>query len=286
MAAYEHPQQALTPWDDSVASITQTLSATHLLSMPVAPSTMTTYVSSFDHNRVSQTLPTSRNASIVCPPPVGSLAPSLCGDGLESDGELGADYVPPSGDDEHYLSSQATSSREQKHKVCTNAKATSLTASPAHTSSSESGRSVTSSRSPGRARPYKRPVAFRNFQSEDAAGSFDELSDFRCPVAGCGRKQKNGRIPDLKRHILTHGHWLKPDKWTCCGVPTENAHLYGIEIEPGMTEEELIEVGACRFKGKLMIGGCLRSFARRDALKRHIDNEKLPCIGDMDSYAY
>jgi hypothetical protein len=33
-----------------------------------------------------------------------------------------------------------------------------------------------------------------------------------------------------------------------------------------------------------MIGGCRKTFARRDAARRHLDNPNLPYIGDMDTY--
>jgi hypothetical protein len=114
----------------------------------------------------------------------------------------------------------------------------------------------------------------------------DSESDFQCPAVGCDYVQKNQRIPDLKRHIVTHDRWMEPEKWTCCGVGMDRAHLYGRGIEEGMTEEEQIKAGAYMFKGQLMIGGCRKAFARRDALKRHVDNPNIPCVGHMDSYFY
>ena len=29
----------------------------------------------------------------------------------------------------------------------------------------------------------------------------------------------------------------------------------------------------------------MKTSARRDALKRHVDNPKIPCVGHMDSYS-
>ena len=66
----------------------------------------------------------------------------------------------------------------------------------------------------------------------------------------------------------------------------DRAHLYDTGIEEGMTEEEHIDAGAYTFGGQLMIGGCLKTFARRDALKRHVDNPSIACVGHMDSYHY
>ena len=64
------------------------------------------------------------------------------------------------------------------------------------------------------------------------------------------------------------------------------AHLYGKGIRLGMTDEERIEAGAYDFRGRLMIGGCMKTFARRDALKRHVDNPNFSCVGHMGSYSF
>jgi hypothetical protein len=109
-------------------------------------------------------------------------------------------------------------------------------------------------------------------------------SDFQCPVVGCNFVQKNQRIPDLKRHIETHGRWREPDKWICCGVGMDKAYSYGTGIQQGMTDKECIKAGAYVFRNRLMIGGCMKTFSRRDSLKRHVDNTKIPCVGDMESY--
>lgn len=66
----------------------------------------------------------------------------------------------------------------------------------------------------------------------------------------------------------------------------DRAHLYGKSIKQGMTYEECIAAGAYTFKGRLMIGGCMKTFSRRDSLKRHVDNPKFPCVGHMNSYNF
>jgi hypothetical protein len=289
MTIYEAPPPAPTPSDDSVASITQTLSATHLPPTPVDPSTMMTHAPYFDHGRDSQASPTLGNESVVSPSPTSSPASSPHCDSSGSDGEGDTGCVPPSDDDEEYRPTQTTPFQQQKKKRKVASKHKSLRrakSSPTRSTFSHSGKSVTSPRARRRSHPYERCTSSRNSQCEDGARLIDNESNFQCPVIGCGHVQKNQRIPDLKRHIMTHNHWMEPEKWTCCGVGMERAHLYGRGIEEGMTEEEQIKAGAYMFRGQLMIGGCLKAFARRDALKRHVDNPNIRCIGHMDSYFY
>ena len=288
MTIYEVSPPASTPSDSSVASITQTLSATHLPATPVDPSTMATYAPYFDQGCDSQVPSTPVNESTASPPPTSSPPSSPRSGGSESDGEGDTDYVPPSDDDEEYRPTSVTPLRKQKmRKAASKYKSPRRAAySPACSTSSESEKSATSSRSRSRSHPYKPRVSFRNFQREDGARLIDKESDFQCPVVGCNYVQKNQRIPDLRRHVVTHDRWMEPEKWTCCGVGMERAHLYGRGIEEGMTEEEQINAGAYFFKNQLMIGGCMKAFSRRDALKRHVDNPNVRCVGHMDSYNY
>ena len=288
MTIYEVLQPAPTLSDDSIDSITQTLSVTHFPPEPVGPSTMTAYAPYFDHGCGSQALSTPGNGSIASLPPTSSPPSSFRCDSSESNGEGDTDYFPPSDDDEEeYRPTRATSSKKQKKRKAASKDKPSrhATFSPAH-STSKSEKSVTSSRAHRRSHPYKRPISSRNFQRENGSKLINKESDFQCPVVGCDYVQENRRIPDLKRHVVTHDRWMEPEKRTCCGVGMERAYLYGKGIEKGMTEEEQIKAGACIFKGQLMIGGCLKTFARRDALKRHVDNSNIPCVGHMDSYFY
>ena len=89
-----------------------------------------------------------------------------------------------------------------------------------------------------------------------------------CPE--CGWKQINKRLPDFKRHLRTH---TRPDEgdqsqgWWCKGVLLKDAH--GFNIPKGAE--------SFKFLGQERIGGCMRTFSRRDALKRHLDNGT--CVG-------
>ena len=280
MGIYEVPP--LASHDDSVDSITQALSRTHLPFEPVnSPTTTVAYASSFDYSCDSQTPSTPGRASIASPPT--SSSPSHY-DSSKPDGEGDTDYSPPSDEDEEYRPTQATSSEKKKRKA--RAKATRTTTSSARSPTSESEKSIASSCGHQRSHPYKQSNRSRNFQRQDHARFINKMSEFHCPVAGCDHTQENRRIPDLKRHIATHDRWIEPEKWTCRGVGVEKAHLYVEGVEMGMSKEEQIKAGAYEFKGKLMVGGCLNTFARRDSLKRHVDNPKTSCVGDMDSYFY
>ena len=277
MGEYEvPPRPPASARDDSIDSITQTLSHTHLPSEPVDCSTvMAAYAPSFDRSCDFRTLSTPEEASVAYPPTDSS--PSSRHDGSKPDGEGNSDPD----EDEEYRPTQAASSQMKKGKVCVRAKSTRT-----RSSTSGSEKSIGSSHVHRRSHPYRDPIHSRNFQRQDGAGLVNKASVFQCSVAGCDYIQKNKRIPDLERHVVTHYRWMEPEKWTCCGVEVEVAHLYGRGIEAGISKEEQIEAGAYMFKGKLMVGGCLKTFARRDALKRHVDNPKISCVGRMGSYLY
>lgn len=102
----------------------------------------------------------------------------------------------------------------------------------------------------------------------ETCNSFD--LNLVCPE--CGWNQVNKRLPDFKRHLRTH---TRPDEgdesqgWWCKGVPLEDAHRFN--ISKGAKSFE--------FLGQERIGGCRRTFSRRDALKRHLDNANGTCVG-------
>ncbi|KAF5360544.1 hypothetical protein D9756_004811 [Leucocoprinus leucothites] len=114
----------------------------------------------------------------------------------------------------------------------------------------------------------------RNRQAESAT-AIDRACNggnltFICPE--CGWKQANKRLPDFKRHLRTH---TRPDEtdqskgWWCKGVPVEDAHKFNIPKD----------ARSFVFLGQERIGGCLQTFSRRDALKRHLDNANVVCVG-------
>ncbi|KAK7056940.1 hypothetical protein VNI00_002658 [Paramarasmius palmivorus] len=127
--------------------------------------------------------------------------------------------------------------------------------------------------------PSKKPriaPASRNVQVSSssmltaAKRSSGEGFDFQCPV--CPWKQKNKRMPDFQRHIRTHERPSTNDHscgWWCKGVPVREQDKYAIprDAQPYM------------FGGQLRIGGCQMTFSRRDALKRHLDNPNVTCVG-------
>jgi hypothetical protein len=124
-----------------------------------------------------------------------------------------------------------------------------------------------------RASPQSRNVQATAIDSDDesSASSPNKTSNpWKCPH--CSWVQHNRRVPDLKRHIRTHMRYAGPERWVCCGVPASRAHEYGVGPSAPQTE----------YNGTLMVGGCQKSFSRRDALKRHLDNTNICCIGDLN----
>lgn len=247
-----------------------TLPITNLSTSVARFPTATLHARSFGYSAKTQ------NSPIDPPSHTSPSVSSHSFDSSESDGD--GEYVSPSDDEYH-------PTEYQKRNLKLKSKAPRPPAfSPTSSASSGSGKSGTSVRNPRRSHPYKRITPPRNLQCGDAALLARTESEYRCFV--CGYEQENRRIPDLRRHIETHDRWREPEKWICCGVGVDRAHLYGKGIKEGMTDEECIGAGASVFRGRLMIGGCMRTFSRRDALKRHVDNPKISCIGHMDSYGF
>ncbi|KAI0760557.1 hypothetical protein C8Q74DRAFT_1441177 [Fomes fomentarius] len=119
---------------------------------------------------------------------------------------------------------------------------------------------------------YKR----RNVQVPDevAAGSLKpaaiRTNPWRCPY--CPYEQYNRRSPELKRHVATHNS-EEATPWVCCGVPVFDAHVHGVP-------ENVVHEEAFQFGGVLMVGGCKKTFSRRDLLSHHLRREEGRCFGD------
>ena len=93
-----------------------------------------------------------------------------------------------------------------------------------------------------------------------------------CPH--CPYIQHNRRSPDLKRHIKTPTESADVAMWVCCGVYAPDAMNLGVPAE-------VIQQGQIMdFNGVPMIGGCRKTFSRRDALIRHLHKRKGRCFGD------
>ena len=87
---------------------------------------------------------------------------------------------------------------------------------------------------------------------------------YKCPH--CPFVQKARRKADLDRHVATH---TGKNEFVCRGVRAEKAGVYEVPVE-------LLD-------GSEWVGGCGKTFSRRDALARHIKNSAGRCYGDASS---
>ncbi|KAJ7816134.1 hypothetical protein B0H14DRAFT_1397134 [Mycena olivaceomarginata] len=167
-------------------------------------------------------------------------------DGCESSGEASDDeYVPPT------LNSRKRTRRS----------AASPTASPSSSSTAPN-------------HPNKRarmaPPSRNKHAEIQSVESPDDDNDLVCHV--CSWVQKNGRLPDFKRHLKTHQRAFEKDAqtgWWCKGVLLSEAADYGLYAD----------APTYKFLGEERVGGCMKTFSRADALKRHLDNTNVSCVG-------
>ncbi|RPD62602.1 hypothetical protein L227DRAFT_561955 [Lentinus tigrinus ALCF2SS1-6] len=121
----------------------------------------------------------------------------------------------------------------------------------------------TPNRKPAGLRPTSRKA--RNIQLE---GTPEDISSLmveqtkHCRV--CNKHGVVRRLPDLKRHVLTHFGF----RHACIGVPSGS--------------QAPVE-GALVIRGAVMEGGCGTTFSRDDAYKRHLNNPNNPCTGPKDT---
>lgn len=93
-----------------------------------------------------------------------------------------------------------------------------------------------------------------------------------CPVCGWRQSEDKGRGQDFIRHLSSHIRQINEEQekgWWCEGVPVADAAIYSVPegAQP------------YTFLNQWKIGGCRRSFSRRDALKRHLFNPNVRCVG-------
>ncbi|KZT00041.1 uncharacterized protein LAESUDRAFT_732630 [Laetiporus sulphureus 93-53] len=144
----------------------------------------------------------------------------------------------------------------------------------------------TSRKTPSAPAPYSLSLPVRSRRSSSARNSqvhitqqeFDEMltkfaasRSLECPL-GCGYSQRETRVPDMRRHLNTHRASESYAKWVCCGVPLKDAFLYDV-CNPD---------DWYMFRDTKMVGGCMKSFSRRDALVRHVHNSRAGCVAEPD----
>lgn len=184
--------------------------------------------------------------------------------------------------DDEYVPSPPLNPRKRRASPLPIPRASSLTQAESKEASSfappfRASSSGTSSKRP-RTSPPSRNIQASSIRpsspssSTSSTGRSRNSNPWGCPH--CPWVQRNKRTPDLKRHVRTHTRLLQPAQWVCCGVPFESANDYAI---PQGAEAQF-------FGGQHMIGGCGKEFSRRDALKRHLDNNNIGCVGDLSAF--
>jgi hypothetical protein len=93
------------------------------------------------------------------------------------------------------------------------------------------------------------------------------LSDLSCPAVDCKYQQLNGRMPDFRRHLRTH--LRKEAEIRCKGVTWQDFMRYP-HLFPHISQYE--QPYTVPGEREMWIGGCLTTFSRKDALKRHLRN--------------
>ncbi|KAJ8507475.1 hypothetical protein ONZ45_g10158 [Pleurotus djamor] len=186
------------------------------------------------------------------------------------DAEFDADADSDNASDDEYLPTSSRPHHSRKRARRHSPQSTTWPFGNMPTASSSSS-PYTPPKTPAR-RPAKRvrnSPPSRNLQVPALSQPVEVLEmSFVCPE--CGWIQHNKRTPDFKRHLRTHTRPSDQDQsqgWWCKGV------LVGNSSVPGE---------AYQFDGQLRTGGCLKTFSRRDALKRHLDNPNVSCKGCID----
>ncbi|KAI0763944.1 hypothetical protein BD413DRAFT_483323, partial [Trametes elegans] len=93
---------------------------------------------------------------------------------------------------------------------------------------------------------------------------------WQCPY--CPYTQLNKRGPDFRRHVETHA---QAALWVCCGVPMDD-----LRAREGVPREVLARPPIEFEPGLLLVGGCKKTFSRRDSLQRHLRKNEGKCFAD------
>jgi uncharacterized C2H2 Zn-finger protein len=133
-----------------------------------------------------------------------------------------------------------------------------LLSSPASSSSLEP-------ESPSSFRPQHTAARLKQVPYTGTIPSPVQISDdvFKCPI--CDQKPTKGRDQEVKRHIKAHFSEGMKNKPMCLGVRLEDAEEYGADTE--IVQEH---------DGEMWVGGCGKTFSRRDAYLRHVHNQRCP----------
>ncbi|KAL4069885.1 hypothetical protein V8B97DRAFT_1917958 [Scleroderma yunnanense] len=242
---------------------------------PTSISLVTRYYQSMRPSSSPTLLPKPENSPLILPPaspalrPTRSQRPSSANrasttfrDDLDAQVDIESDG---DGTDDEYVPSSSlnTSKRRRSTRIMV----------PTHRTPAVSEKRVAVD-APHPTKRIRSSPPSRNVQAAPGTVPASRKNNpWACPY--CKWIQRNHRTPDLKRHIRTHTRLERPSQWVCHGVPLKDAGKYPLPKD----------AKPYNWQGEMMIGGCGKEFSRRDALKRHLDNEHITCVGDMNAFA-
>lgn len=190
-------------------------------------------------------------------------------DGESDDAGSDDEYVPPPDLDLRTTTQSLKRRRSVSVSQCTETSTSTRSSLPSNASSHSTAKRI---RVAPPSRNQQASQATSQIITRVVNNNLIESTNFICPE--CGWRQINKRVPDFKRHLKTHLRAKDDDHssgYWCKGVRVEDARYYN--IQPDAT--------AYRFQEHERIGGCMRTFSRRDALKRHLDNANISCVAEF-----